>query len=70
MVQFRPTAAQGDGMLGRRGVHDGISANLLYGFERFMLQSIQSGHVKVTFLLKGHVLERRLPSREKIMLTG
>jgi hypothetical protein len=31
----------------------GVSANLLYGFERFILQNVQSGHVKVTFLLKG-----------------
>jgi hypothetical protein len=26
-----------------------VSANLLYGFERFILQSVQSGHVKMTF---------------------
>jgi hypothetical protein len=35
----------------------GISADRLYGFERFILQSLQSGQAKVTFLLKGHVLE-------------
>jgi hypothetical protein len=40
-----------------------VSANRLYGFERFNLQSVQSGHVKVTFLLKCHFLEKTLPSR-------
>ena len=36
-----------------------------HGFERFNLQSVQSGHVKVTFLLEGHFLEtqKTLPSR-------
>jgi uncharacterized membrane protein len=33
---------------------DGISANLLYGFERFILQSVQSGHVKMTFSAHRH----------------
>jgi hypothetical protein len=33
----------------------GVSANLLYGFERFILQSVQSDHVKVTFSGEGHV---------------
>src|SRR5262245_53618141 len=31
----------------------GVSANLLYGFEQFILQSVQSGHVKVTFEREG-----------------
>jgi hypothetical protein len=47
----------------------GVSVNLLYGFERFILQSVQTGHAKVTFLLKGHVLERRSASREKVTQT-
>src|SRR5919108_5156166 len=39
-----------------------VSANRLYGFERFILQSVRSSHVKMTFLLKGrggkHGLDR------------
>jgi hypothetical protein len=34
-----------------------VSADCVHGFERFILQSVQSGHVKVTFLLKGYFLE-------------
>jgi hypothetical protein len=30
-----------------------VSADRLYGFERFILQSVQSGHVKMTFERKG-----------------
>jgi hypothetical protein len=33
----------------------GVSVNRLYGCERFILQSIQSGHVNVTFEREGHV---------------
>jgi hypothetical protein len=35
-----------------------VSANRRYGFERFILQNLQSGYVKVTFLRKSHVGER------------
>jgi hypothetical protein len=31
----------------------GVSANLLYGFEQFILQSVQSGLIKVTFEREG-----------------
>jgi hypothetical protein len=39
---------------------DGVSANLLYGFEQFILQSVQSGHVKVTFSREGHLFASAL----------
>jgi hypothetical protein len=31
-----------------------VSADRLYGFERFILQSVQSGHAKMTFEREGH----------------
>jgi hypothetical protein len=39
----------------KSSAHGGIevSANLLYGFEQFNLQSVQSGHVKMTFEREG-----------------
>jgi hypothetical protein len=36
-------------------LHHGVSANLLYGFERFNLQNIQSGHVNMTFERESHL---------------
>jgi hypothetical protein len=33
----------------------GVSANRLYGFERFILQSVRSPHVKATFERKGQL---------------
>jgi hypothetical protein len=42
----------------------GVSANLLYGFERFILQSVRSGHVKLTFEREGRLeSESTLESR-------
>jgi len=32
-----------------------VSANYLYGFERFILQSLETGHVKVTFSTVRHL---------------
>jgi hypothetical protein len=37
------------------GQEGGVSANRLYGFEQFILQSVQSGHVKVTFEREGRL---------------
>jgi Double zinc ribbon/Adenylate and Guanylate cyclase catalytic domain len=47
----------GDGLLVYFG-WPGVSANCLYGFERFILQSLQSGYVKVTFEREGHLGSR------------
>ena len=37
----------------------GLSANRLYGFEPFILRSVQSGHLKMTFLKERHRRARR-----------
>ncbi len=40
-----------------------VSANRLYGFERFILQNVQGSHMKMTFLKERHQIRMSISRR-------